>query len=384
MDYSRSLKFTRRDVLRAIPALAAASVTSRLVAQAPPMLQARSLNAFTLRVSDPQKSLEFYQAVLGLPVQARQGSTTILRIGSGPQFMALAPAGGDRPSISQLGMALTDFNVERILKTLAAHGITPVDGDQPPGPLKVRVSRRGAAAGGSQDGTPEVLFGDADGILVQLQDASYCGGSGPLGNMCSPQANAPKGLLAVRDLSHFTIMGVADPAASNAFYQKLFGFNIQANQGASPLLGVGQGVHFLMFTGGAGGRGAAGRGGAGRAGAGGAAGRGAGTTAPNPAPAAAPASAPRTGPRIDHVCLGMDNFNVDGILKTLEGFGIKPRGTNPLGPMMSYVSMRMENRGGAPGGTPELYFTDPDGLSIQLQDVKYCGGGGYLGDVCSG
>jgi hypothetical protein len=51
--------------------------------------------------------------------------------------------------------------------------------------------------------------------------------------------------------------------------------------------------------------------------------------------------------------------------------------------MISYVSLRMPARGGAPGGTPELYFTDPDGLLMQLQDVRYCGGGGYLGDVCS-
>ena len=50
--------------------------------------------------------------------------------------------------------------------------------------------------------------------------------------------------------------------------------------------------------------------------------------------------------------------------------------------MRYYVSMRGENRGGAPNGTPELYFTDPDGLLGQLQDVKYCGGGGYLGDAC--
>jgi hypothetical protein len=31
-----------------------------------------------------------------------------------------------------------------------------------------------------------------------------------------------------------------------------------------------------------------------------------------------------------------------------------------------------------------VYFTDPDGLLIQVQDVRYCGGGGYLGDVCPG
>ena len=74
----------------------------------------------------------------------------------------------------------------------------------------------------------------------------------------------------------------------------------------------------------------------------------------------------------------------DQILKTLEGYGIKPRGNTPgpAAPMTSYVTLRMENRGGAKEGTPELYFTDPDGLLIQLQDVKYCGGSGVLGEVC--
>ena len=38
-----------------------------------------------------------------------------------------------------------------------------------------------------------------------------------------------------------------------------------------------------------------------------------------------------------------------------------------------------------PGGDVELlglYFTDPDGLAMQIQDVKYCGGGGLLGELC--
>jgi hypothetical protein len=49
---------------------------------------------------------------------------------------------------------------------------------------------------------------------------------------------------------------------------------------------------------------------------------------------------------------------------------------------MHYVSLRMPERGGVEGGTPELYFTDPDGILLQLQDVSYCGGGGYLGSEC--
>ena len=84
--------------------------------------------------------------------------------------------------------------------------------------------------------------------------------------------------------------------------------------------------------------------------------------------------------------MSMDGFSPDAVIKTLEGYGIKPRGTTPgpAGPLVYYISMWMENRGGAKEGTAELYFTDSDGLLIQLQDTKYCGGAGVLGDVCLG
>ena len=36
--------------------------------------------------------------------------------------------------------------------------------------------------------------------------------------------------------------------------------------------------------------------------------------------------------------------------------------------------MRGADFGGAPEGTPELYFTDPEGILIQVQDARYCGG----------
>jgi hypothetical protein len=80
----------------------------------------------------------------------------------------------------------------------------------------------------------------------------------------------------------------------------------------------------------------------------------------------------------------MDHFDPEAVIKTLESFGIKPREsqTGPVGPMRHYISMRMENRGGAKDGTPELYFTDPDGILVQIQDASYCGGSGVLGNVC--
>ena len=78
----------------------------------------------------------------------------------------------------------------------------------------------------------------------------------------------------------------------------------------------------------------------------------------------------------------MNDFNPDVVTKTLVGYGLTQQANASREPRVTYISLRMPNRGGAEGGTPELYFTDPDGLAIQLQDVTYCGGGGFLGDVC--
>jgi catechol 2,3-dioxygenase-like lactoylglutathione lyase family enzyme len=369
---------SRRDMLRSLPALALARglFSGRAHAQSAG-LRPRALNHTTLAVSDQKRSLDFYQGLFGLPIQARQGNTLILRVGNGPQFIALSVAGANAPPrIDHYCLTVDGFDVERILAVLAAHGVTRVEAGAPGaglagGAMKVRVRMRGAEAGGAKEGTPEIYVGDPDGIVVQLQDPRYCGGAGVLGEVCSSVEPSPKqGLIAVRDFNHFTI-SVADSQRSNAFYQKLFGFGIQAYQGpTAPLLGVGDGRQFLMFAGGGGGRGVASAESTPRAG--------------GPAPAAAAAAARR--PEIGHVCLNMDNFNPDRVLKALDSFGLKPRGgaSGRPAPMTHYVTMRMENRGGAPAtGTPELYFTDPDGLLIQLQDVKYCGGGGYLGDACS-
>jgi catechol 2,3-dioxygenase-like lactoylglutathione lyase family enzyme len=347
---------TRRELLLSLPALA---VARRAMAQAAkPAIPVKALSHFTLAVSDVRRSLDFYQGLFGMPIQARQGATVILRMGAGPQFVALSPEGSSSPSIvSTLGMTVENFNSDKIIAVLAQHGFTkagPADPGMSGGPMKVRVSLRGPDKGGAAAGTPELFLGDPDGLTIQLQDAKYCGGGGPLGNVCltNPEPAPTKGLLAVKDLSHFTI-NTSDGNRSNAFYREVFGLPIRSRQGAALGLGVGPGVMFVMFAGGGG-----------RVGA---------NAAPRPA-------------SVNHVCMNMENFVPDNVLKTLAGYGISPRGDapGPVGPMKSYVSLRMENRGGAPGGTPELYFTDPDGLLIQIQDVSYCGGAGFLGNVCTG
>jgi len=325
------MDLTRRGLLGSFGILAA---SRGLTAQAKKSsIRVRALNHMTLTVADPHRSLEFYQGLFGLPVQARQGDTTILRIGPGPQFVALSK--GAKPGIGHFCMTVENFNVEQILKTLAEYGVTRTDAPAA-GPLKAWVRKR-------DQGTAELYFTDADGIMVQLQDASYCGGTGVLGNVClaRPEPAPQKGLIAARDFSHFTLM-VADAQRSRDFYQSVFGLRIQAFQGTAPVLGIGTRGQFLALAGGA------------------------------------------ATPNIGHACLNMEGFDPDKVLRTLSDFGVKPRGDSrgPVGPLKSYVTLRMEDRGGARGGTPELYFTDPDGILLQLQDLSYCGGAGYLGEEC--
>ena len=88
---------TRRALLLSLPALAMARRVLGQTQVAP--LRVRGLHQATLAVSDLERSLEFYQGLFGLPIQARQGADTLLRIGGGPQFLALTPTQTPRSSL---------------------------------------------------------------------------------------------------------------------------------------------------------------------------------------------------------------------------------------------------------------------------------------------
>ena len=347
-------RITRRTFFLSLPALAAA--LRGMAQSSKPTIALRALNHVTLTVSNVQRSLEFYQGLFGMPIQNRQTSASAsLQIGSGPQHIGLGTGGGNaKPGVNHFCVTTDNFDVDRILQVLAEHGVTkldPPDANFPArgGALKSRVRLRREDAGGTKEGTPEFYFTDPDGIVVQLQHTSYCAGSGYLGNVCldEPEAAPTKGLLALRDLNHVTL-GVSNQQRSREFYRDLFGMKVQAYQGASPVHAIGSGPQFVAFGTGSANGGAAGT------------------------------------PNIAHFCMTVEGFDRDKVLKTLADFGVKPRGNSagPVAPLTSYVSMRMEDRGGARGGTPELYFTDPDGIVVQLQDTSYCGGAGYLGNVC--
>ncbi|MDO9475460.1 MAG: hypothetical protein Q7L07_02020, partial [Pseudohongiella sp.] len=88
--------------------------------------------------------------------------------------------------------------------------------------------------------------------------------------------------------------------------------------------------------------------------------------------------------RIDHASLNIEDFTEQSVLQRLTDYGMTPRTEGqPAAPLQHWVSRRMPERGGAEGGTPEVYFSDPDGIHVQLQHHTYCGGGNEFGGDCS-
>jgi catechol 2,3-dioxygenase-like lactoylglutathione lyase family enzyme len=192
-----------------------------------------------------------------------------------------------------------------------------------------------------------LFVADRDGTPIQLSSPEACGAGEGRSGVCNLEPAPSEGLIQLREINHFTTF-VANYQLTNDFYRSLFDLQDQAFQGAFPLLGLGDGRQFLMFVGG---------------------------TQPG---------APRQAGRIDHVSLNIDDFTEESVLQRLTQYGLTPRVEGePAAPLQHWVSRRMPERGGAPGGTPEVYFSDPDGIHIQLQHLAYCGGGGVHGEDCS-
>ena len=130
--------------------------------------------------------------------------------------------------------------------------------------------------------------------------------------------SAPAPIGTVQQLNHVTLF-VRDVKQSVRFYQDLLGMPVLTEQ--SPGINLNAGTGFVGIY---------------------------------PAPQS-------VTPSINHVCLGMKNFDPDAVLKQLKERNVE-------------ANIRLR------GDTKELYFNDPDNIRVQLQDVKYKGGVGVLGD----
>lgn len=153
-------RMSRRELVGLVAALAAAPLPS--VAQ-PAALEAATLNHASLIVSDLDRSVAFYRRVFGLPVKSTQQGG--VNLGVGDAFLGVYQAGTSvTPHINHVCFGLRNFDPARTVAALEAAGL--------------------AAESRERDGVTQVYCADPDNLRIQLQDVSFCGGVGPLGNEC--------------------------------------------------------------------------------------------------------------------------------------------------------------------------------------------------------
>lgn len=319
----------RRTFLLSVAALV--TVPGAMAQPGRPPIVTRRMNNVMIAVSDLKRSVEFYQKLFGAPVQ--QGDLAVFRVGAGPHFFALSQVKGNaKPDFLSYGMTVDDFAPDRVLKALMDRGATGA-----------HVTTR--------DGTPEVWVPDPDGIRIQLQHTGYGHGSGPNGDVLAPAPkSAAKPAFQLKSISHVTLT-ITNGPRSKEFYQKVLGLPVQAIQGATACLAVGSGPDFVAVN----------------------------TAANNP----------NANAGINHVAFTIEHFDPNRVMGILENSGLEPieygipAAIKPL-TCRTRFRQRSANGGGSshPLGTPELYFNDPDNIAIQIQDVKYCGGSGALGEIC--
>ena len=112
------------------------------------------MNHVTLAVSDPKRSLEFYQRVFGLPVVATQGPIPIMRVGrgTGVHRVEQPPAQG-APGIHHVCVTIENFDPDRTMQTLAELGVKKAEGAAA-GPLTARIRMRGPKRGARRKAPP--------------------------------------------------------------------------------------------------------------------------------------------------------------------------------------------------------------------------------------
>ncbi|HSC14427.1 MAG TPA: VOC family protein [Gammaproteobacteria bacterium] len=151
---------SRRDLVAVLAALAAAPSIAR--AQTP-ALAAATLNHASLIVSDLDRSVAFYQRTFGLPVKSTQQGGVNLAVGDA--FLGIYQGGANAmPHINHICFGIPNFDPAATVAALEAQGL----------PAESRP----------RDGVTQVYTADPDNLRVQLQDVSFCGGVGPLGNEC--------------------------------------------------------------------------------------------------------------------------------------------------------------------------------------------------------
>ena len=160
LEHYDSGRVSRRELVVLLTALTA---SPRAAIAQPAALKAATLNHASLIVSDLDRSVAFYQRVFGMPVKSTQQGGVNLAVGDA--FLGIYQAGQNAmPHINHFCFGIRDFDSAATTAALESQGL----------PAESRT----------RDGVTQVYTADPDNLRIQLQDVSFCGGLGALGNEC--------------------------------------------------------------------------------------------------------------------------------------------------------------------------------------------------------
>ena len=286
----------------------------------------------TVKSSDVERHVKLFQDLFGLPVVDRAEDSVVLRVGGTQQYLTFTDAGKETPHFVNYGVGVDNFNQSELISALKEAGLSQSD---TPGRSTVTAI-----------GEDRIAVGDADGLVLEIQDTRHLGPGG-IAQPSEPYPHKP--LMTLVDINHCTL-AISNGDIGIPFYQSVLDIPIDIYQGPDPVLRIGAyNANIVLYDL-----------------------RQLEGTKLEGYPA-----------HINHACFIVEDFNVDRISKLMMGCGFDWIGQSfqPTGPMQAYWTKRMPDRNGAPTGTAEFYFTDHDGLVWQLQDYRYRGGNGYLGEI---
>lgn len=155
-------RMSRRELVAILAALAAAPLPAA-AQPAPTALKAATLNHASLIVSNLDRSVAFYRRTFGLDVKSTQQGGVNLAVGDA--FLGIYQGGQNAMAhINHFCFGIRDFDPAATVAALEGQGL----------PAESRT----------RDGVTQVYTADPDNLRIQLQDVSFCGGVGPLGNEC--------------------------------------------------------------------------------------------------------------------------------------------------------------------------------------------------------
>ena len=115
-------KLSRRELIQALTAVAAAAVGTPAVAAS---LKAGSINHASVLVSDMTRSIDFYNRVFGLSVMNEDKPNKIARLGIGGKVLVSLRVEPPPGLVDHFAIGVENYNKEAVTKSLQEMGLTP-------------------------------------------------------------------------------------------------------------------------------------------------------------------------------------------------------------------------------------------------------------------